>query len=212
MKKINVSIIHYGLGNLRSVVKAFDKINIPSKIIKTPEEIEYANYLILPGVGAFEDGINGLKERNLVNPIKKYVKVGKPLFGICLGMQLLMTESEEFGLHKGLNLIDGKVINLRSTQNRSYKVPHVGWSQLLIQKDKNWRDTILSNISEKSEVYFVHSFYVEAENKNTLAITEYGGKKICAVIQKGNITGCQFHPEMSGKIGLKIYKNFCKIQ
>ena len=209
MNDNEVSIIDYGLGNLRSVVRAFDKLKIKSKIINSPKEINEATHLVLPGVGAFEDGMKGLNERNLVNDIKTYVKEKKPLLGICLGMQLLMTKSEEFGLHKGLNLINGKVIYLKSAKERGYKVPHVGWAPLLVKK--SWNKTILSSIKEESEVYFVHSFYVKKDNKNTIAFTKYGEEEICAVIQKNNIIGCQFHPEMSDKIGLEIYKNFSKL-
>lgn len=206
-----IIIIDYGLGNLRSIVKALNYLSKEVKITNNPDEIKNASKLILPGVGAFKDGMSGLKSRGLIKPIKDYIKSGKPILGICLGMQLLMTESEEFGLHKGLNFIPGKVVKLKDIKKvdeEGYKVPHIGWSQLDIIK----KDSIFSNIPNKSEFYFVHSFYVKPNNKEyTTSVTMYGKQEICASIQKDNVFGCQFHPEMSGSLGLEIYKNFCKL-
>ena len=215
MDKEKIGIVDYGLGNLRSVVRAFDYLGKEAKIISTKEDILETDRLILPGIGAFSDGINGLKERNLIQPIYNYVKSKRPLLGVCLGMQLLMSESEEFGLHKGLDLIKGRVISLKSVNEineEGYKVPHIDWSEL-VQDNKRGDNTILSKIPNKAEVYFVHSFHVVPENKAyILAKTVYGKQDICGVIKKDNIMGCQFHPEMSGKVGLQIYKNFCELR
>src|SRR3989344_2804687 len=214
MSKEKIYIIDYGLGNLRSVERAFEYFGEEAKIVSTGKEILEADRLILPGIGAFGDGMKGLKERNLIQPIYDYIKSKRPLLGVCLGMQLLMSESEEFGLHKGLDLIKGKVVPLKSVEEvkeEGYKVPHMGWSELM-QDSKKWSSSILSKISNKAEVYFVHSFHVAPENKAyILAKTIYGNQEICAVIQKDNVIGCQFHPEMSGKNGLQIYKNFCEL-
>lgn len=222
--KKTISIIDSGLGNLKSVARAFESFGVPVKIIKMPDEVLEADFLVLPGVGAFKDGMEGLRSRNLVGAIIEFAESKRPLLGICLGMQLFMTESEEFGINKGLDLILGRVIPLRpvdEVQIEGYKVPNVGWNELLIPSgkfktkvisdkgDNNWKETILSNIRVGDEVYFVHSFYVKPQNPEyMLATTIYGGQEICAVIQRENIIGCQFHPEKSGDVGLKILKEF----
>ncbi len=219
-----ISIVDYGLGNLKSVARAFESLGKVVKIIKTPDEILKADFLVLPGVGAFKDGMEGLGSRNLIDAIIGFAESKRPLLGICLGMQLFMTESEEFGIHKGLDLIPGRVIPLRpvdEVQMEGYKVPNVGWNELLIPSWKSrtkiisdkgnniWKKTILSNIKEGDEVYFVHSFYVRPQNsEDILATTIYGEQEICAVIQRENIIGCQFHPEKSGEVGLEILKEF----
>lgn len=222
--KKTISIVDYGLGNLKSVARAFESLGEPVKIIQTPNEVLEADFLVIPGVGAFKDGMEGLKSRNLIDAILEFAKSKRPLLGICLGMQLFMTESEEFGIHKGLDLIPGRVISLRpvdEVQMEGYKVPNVGWNELLVPSGKSktkvisdegnniWKKTILSNIKEGDEVYFVHSFYVKPQNPEyMLATTIYGGQEICAVIQIKNIIGCQFHPEKSGTVGLEILKAF----
>lgn len=213
--KKTVSIIDYGLGNLKSVISGFRKVGNPVKIISTPEEVLNAESIVLPGVGAFEDGMKGLKERNLIDALKKYVGSGRPLLGICLGTQLLLSESEEFGLHKGLDIIKGKVVPFKDpseVNEKNYRVPHTGWNSLLIPNGKKWDNTILSGIEENSEAYFVHSFIVVPEDrKYVLAATKYGGQEFCSVLSKGNIYGCQFHPEKSGGIGLKMLDFFGRI-
>lgn len=219
-----ISIVDYGLGNLKSVARAFESFGGRAKIISTPDEVLEADFLVLPGVGAFKDGMEGLESRNLINAIIKFAQLKRPLLGICLGMQLFMTESEEFGINKGLNLIPGRVVPLKpvdEVQMEGYKVPNVGWNELLIpsiksktkiisdEEDIIWKKTILSNIKEGDEVYFVHSFYIKPQNPEyILATTIYGGQEICAVIQRENVIGCQFHPEKSGEVGLQILKEF----
>lgn len=218
MGQLKIVIVDYGLGNIMSVSQAFEAIGNPAIITDKAEEIMRADCLIIPGVGAFGDGMKGLKDRHLINSIVQFAKENKPILGICLGMQLLMSESEEFGLHKGLNLISGKVVPLKSPKEvamKRYKVPNFGWCDIKPPKEKSvkeWEKTLLESTQEGAEVYFVHSFYVKPENRgHLLAITDYGNQEVCAVIKKGNIMGCQFHPEKSGKVGLNILSSFCKL-
>jgi imidazole glycerol-phosphate synthase subunit HisH len=173
--------------------------------------------LILPGVGAFADGMKGLKDRNLIEAIQEYSKNGRPFLGICLGMQMMMDDGEEFGNHQGLRLIPGKVIAIENTtvDGLQHKVPHIGWNELMRSKWQDslyWQDSILSGIKENESVYFVHSYTAYPEDeKHRFADVYYGGRRISAVIRKDNLYGCQFHPEKSGNTGLKIIKNFLEI-
>lgn len=208
-KKV-ISIVDYGLGNLQSVVKGFEKVGNSVKIVNTPEEIFNAENLVLPGVGAFEDGMKGLRERNLIESIEKHVELKKPFLGICLGAQLLFSESEEFGIHNGLNLIKGKVVKFKKPDSleKKYLIPHIGWNSISFPKDKK-SENILKDISPNSEMYFVHSFILVPENKeDILATTIYGEQEFCSLVKKNNIYGCQFHPEKSGEAGLKILEAF----
>ena len=217
----DVSIINYGINNLKSVSMAFFKIGKTYKIIEEPKDILSAKSLILPGIGAFRDGMEGLRRRKLIEPIKQKVNDGTPILGICLGMQMLFTESEEFGLYEGLNLIAGRVIPFKHPNEvniKGYKVPQMGWNELnkprdeLKNTDSVWNCTLLSEIKEKSDVFFVHSFYPVPEAKaNILASTIYGNQEFCSVVKKDNVNGTQFHPEKSGNVGLQILKNFCEI-
>ncbi|MDO8740194.1 MAG: imidazole glycerol phosphate synthase subunit HisH [Candidatus Woesearchaeota archaeon] len=210
--KKTISVIDYGLGNLKSVISGFQRIGHKVAVASTPEEILNAESIVLPGVGAFEDGMKGLRERNLIDALHKYVNSGKPLLGICLGTQLLMSESEEFGLNKGLDIIKGRVVQFKDpsqVNEKNYRVPHIGWNSLILPKKKKWSSTILSKTQENSEVYFVHSFIVVPNDKeHVLATTEYGGQEFCSLLKKGNIYGCQFHPEKSGEIGSKMLEVF----
>jgi len=206
-----ISIIDYELGNLFSVTKGFEKLGCSVKIINKPPEIINADFLVLPGVGAFSEGMNNLKEKNLIEPIKKYVNSGKPFLGICLGAQLLLSESEEFGKHLGLDIIQGKVVQFRipKKEEKNYRIPHIGWNSIL----KNKKNVLLENIQDNSEFYFVHSFYLVPEDKkNILAKTDYYGEEFCSILNKGNVYGVQFHPEKSGEIGLKILNNFLRLR
>ena len=219
--KINVGIIDYGLGNLFSVQRAVVKAGGNGIITYDPEILKSCDKLILPGVGSFPDGIKGLKERELIRPIYKSCEKGVSILGICLGMQLLMSSSEEFGLHKGLDIIKGQVIKFSKSDfsKRSFKIPHIGWNQLLFpnnlptnrnKKSNNvFKKSILRSVNEKSFVYFVHSYFVLPENQEyLLAETIYGEDKYCSAVFDGNIIGCQFHPERSGAVGIEMYKNF----
>ena len=212
-----IGIINCGINNVKSILKAFEIIGKKAKIIDTPKEVLFSRYLVLPGVGAFECGMNKLQKMNLVRPIRDMVKKGTPLLGICLGMQLLFSESEEFGLHKGLGIIEGRVVpfkDQREVNLEEYKVPHIGWNEIkypsFMKNIVSWENTVLRDTEECSDVYFVHSFYcIPSGLSDIVATAEYGGQEFCAVIKCGNVTAMQFHPEKSGSMGLKMLEVFC---
>lgn len=207
-----VVIVDYGLGNLFSLQRALNHLGHNPVTSHDPSFIKRADHLILPGVGAFGDGMSNLRNRELIEPIVEYAQSGKPLLGICLGMQLLMTESEEFGSHEGLNLIGGKVKRFPNPKPNGlqYKIPNVGWRALRIhKKEQAGRQTILDGITDDTCMYFVHSYFVIPDNDEyVLAETDCGGVSYCSVVCKQNICGCQFHPEKSGEKGLEILRNF----
>ena len=211
MQKPKVTIIDYGVGNLLSVKRALEECGAETFVSNDFDFIARSDKVILPGVGAFAKGMSALKSLNLVEVIKKITADGVPLMGICLGMQLLLEESEEHGLTKGLGIIPGRVVPVPTLSIDSIymKVPHIGWNSLIVAEDATWDRTILENLTLKNTVYFVHSFMsVPEDQKMRLADCLYGGNRIPAVIKKQNIFGCQFHPEKSGVDGLKILKNF----
>jgi len=212
---VAVSVVDYGLCNLRSVKRALESLGHPVEIISSPEEILRSQALVLPGVGAFANGMLGLQERNLISAIKCYAQSGRPLLGICLGMQLLMTESDEFGNHAGLDLISGKVKKFKDPKRIveiDYHIPHVGWNELHQGKSLGWEETILQDTKEGTNVYFVHSFKVLPEDSaHALAITRYGEQNVCSVLRKDNIYGTQFHPERCGRAGLLMLRNFVQL-
>ena len=208
MQKDNqILIIDYGLGNLNSVARGVAATGGKPLISQNPKDLLDAKKVILPGVGAFAAGMEGLKKRKLVKPILEYVKSGRELLGLCLGMQLLLNSSEEFGNHQGLGLISGTVKRIKPANKNIFKIPHIGWNSLIKPKGKSWVGTILGDVADGDMVYFVHS-YAPPVNKNSLAQTEYGGIVFCSVVAKDNVTGTQFHPEKSGAIGQKILKRF----
>lgn len=211
----SVTILDYGIGNILSVARGFEAIGADVNITSNIEGIKNAERLILPGVGAFASGIEQLRVNNFDSAIINLVNTGKPLLGICLGMQFLMDSSEEFGETDGLGLIEGKVIPIpsKSIDGDSLIVPHIGWSALEISGDNNtWDKSILTNTPVKSHVYFVHSFYSKPNNKeHLLAHCSYGGNNLSAVICRDNVMGCQFHPEKSGAIGLDILRAFLNL-
>jgi glutamine amidotransferase len=212
MKKI--IIVDYKLGNLFSVNRALIEIGLNPIISSSPEDIENADALILPGVGAFNNAMINLNELKLTEPIKQFVNSGKPFFGICLGLQLLFTESEEFQNTQGLNIISGKVLKFsnQNTNKERLKVPQIGWNQIIRSSERNWENTPLSGISENENMYFVHSYYVSPVESNvSLSFSEYGGYTYTSSVLKENIFACQFHPEKSSKEGLKIYNNWARL-
>ncbi len=215
----DVAIIDYGLGNLFSVSNACQKVGLITVITSDKQIIRSAKIVILPGVGAFGDAMSVLIASGLDLLLKEIVAEGKLLFCICLGMQLLMTESQEFGHHKGLNIIEGEVVPLMPEDGNGarIKVPHVGWSGIYdrsFQKNGtpvNWKGTLLDNIKNHEFMYFVHSYCVcPHDQKVILAETSYGGQDFCSVLNYKNIFACQHHPEKSAVSGLKIYENLAQ--
>lgn len=200
-----IKIIDYGMGNLRSVQKSLEGVGYKAEITSDPDKVKKASGVILPGVGAFADAIDNLKSGGMADAVKHIVKEGKPLLGICLGMQLLMTVSEENGLYDGLGVIEGQVLKIPSQQTRStLKVPHMGWNAVTI----NTEHRLISGIEDNSYFYFVHSYYVKPDNEKYIVTNTNYGIDYCSVIAKDNVMGIQFHPEKSSSLGQKILKNF----
>lgn len=198
-----ITIIDYGMGNLKSVYNALKKVNFDCQISSEVTDIEIADKLILPGVGAFKDAMDNLQNLDLILPIRKKVNDGCPLLGICLGMQMLFDEGYECELRKGLGFIEGKIKLMNSKEN--LKIPHIGWNRL----EFNRENKILNNINKESFVYYVHSFMAtEMIDENLIAYSKYGDINIPGIVNKGNVYGMQFNPEKSGEVGLKILKNF----
>jgi glutamine amidotransferase len=208
----NIVIVDYGLGNLFSIEQACKHLGYSTTLSKDPDIILGASNLILPGVGSFEIAMKQLNTFNLIETLTTFVKTGKPIMGVCLGMQLLFDESNEFGNHNGLGFIKGKVIKFPNIVNNiKIRIPHIGWNKIY-ESELEWANTPLVNIKNESLMYFVHSYYVQPEsNENILTRTNYAGFEFCSSINKDNIFGFQFHPEKSGKEGLMIYDNFLKI-
>ena len=206
MKK--VAIIDFKVGNIFSVVQACKKVGLLVEVTSDYNTILSSDGVILPGVGAFGDAMLNLEEQNLIKTIKDFVQTGKPFMGVCLGLQLLFTNSEEFGNHKGLDIIKGTV---KKFDNTKTKVPQIGWNK--IYKDFNtWENSPLEDTINNEYMYFVHSYYVIPSNKNVvLTNTNYSGIEYCSSIKKDNILATQFHPEKSGEKGLEIYKNWSKL-
>lgn len=203
----NVVIIDYGMGNLFSVSQAFQHCGANVTLTSDASVFERADLLVLPGVGAFREGMQEIKNRGFVEPIQNYAKSGRAFLGVCLGMQMLLDESEEFGTTAGLGMIPGKVVAIpkQTAQGEVQRVPHIGWNRVeSCQPDP----AILAGLPAGSAFYFVHSYAGKTqEPEDTLAFCTYGGHKVTAMIQRENILGCQFHPEKSGKAGLQIIRN-----
>ena len=198
-----IAIIDYGMGNLRSVAKAFEKLGCETVTTRDSKAILNASHVVLPGVGAFPDCMRNLDQLGLIAPIRRVLESGRPFLGICLGLQLLFTESEEFGIHPGLGWFKGRVVRF---PDGGMKVPHMGWNALGIKK----RPAPLKDIAENGLVYFVHSFYAVPEDPGVVATeTEYG-IRFASSITKDNVFACQFHPEKSQLIGLALLRNFAE--
>jgi glutamine amidotransferase len=212
MSKREVVIIDYGVGNLLSVQRGLEYCGVDVVVSADAQVILNAKRVVLPGVGAFANAMAALHERGLVKVIRNVAARGTQLLGICLGMQLLLDESEEFGVTAGLGIIPGRVVPIpaTNTEGASQKIPHIGWSELRPSENPNWEGSLLQGIRPNEAVYFVHSFQVNPnEPADRVADCIYGGHRIPAVIRHGQVTGCQFHPEKSGKTGLAILSNFC---
>ena len=200
-----IAIIDYGVGNLFSLVSSLKAVGAEATITGDIDTIKKADKLILPGVGAFGDAAQKLKGTGLFDVVINEAKNGKPLLGICLGMQLLFEKSYEYGCHEGLGLIKGTVVPMEGKLPESLKIPHIGWNALHFKKES----PVFKYINDGDCVYFVHSFYAEGCGDALIATTEYG-KDITAAVQRDNVYGCQFHPEKSGNVGLSILKAFCE--
>jgi imidazole glycerol-phosphate synthase subunit HisH len=211
-----ISIIDYGMGNLRSVQKAFEKTGCEARIIRTPREVLDARALVLPGVGAFRDCLKNLDDLHLITPVVNSIRAGKPFLGLCLGLQILFSESEEFGITPGLDIIKGSVVRfperlveLRESSSECpvrLKIPHMGWNTVSIKR----RPPCLGDISDESYFYFVHSYYVVPEDHDVVATTTPYGVEFTSGIWKDNIVAFQFHPEKSQGLGLQIIRRFAE--
>jgi glutamine amidotransferase len=210
MKAKKICIIDYKLGNLFSVNQALNNIGLNVSISSNKDELLEADAIVLPGVGAFGDAMHNLEALDLIDPILNAVNNGKPFMGICLGLQLLFTESDEFGVSKGLNLVSGKVKRFKDFQinGEKRKVPQIAWNQINRPSGVQWNNTPLSDVKEGEFMYFVHSFYVEPDEPVVLTTTNYDGQSYVSSIIKDNIFACQFHPEKSGVEGLKVYRKW----
>ena len=203
-----IAIVDCGMGNLHSVQKAFERVGHPVVITQVPEQIEQARAIVLPGQGAFRDCMAHLGNHALIEPVFEFIRSGRPYLGICLGLQLLMTESEEFGCHKGMNIIQGRVrrfaAGLTDARGAALKVPHMGWNQVSWTK----RAPICDGIPEGAHFYFAHSYYVEPLGDAVVAATTDYGSLFVSGLWHGNMFGVQFHPEKSQAHGLRLLKNF----
>ncbi len=200
-----IAVIDYGVGNLFSLCRSLEAIGQEPVVTGDPLLLQQADKLFLPGVGAFADAAEKLRQSGLDEVIRAEVAKGKPLMGICLGMQLLFDESHEFGIHKGLGLIPGRVVPMEGVIPSDLKIPHIGWNPLL----KKGTHPLFQTVNEGDCVYFVHSFFATDCDTSVIAATEYGAT-LTAAVARGNVMGCQFHPEKSGTVGLSILKTFCE--
>lgn len=206
-----IAIIDYGMGNLRSVQKGFERVGCQALVTSDPQRILEADHVVLPGVGAFRDCIRNLEQGGFVEPILKVIADGRPFLGICLGLQLLFSESEEFGLHKGLGVIPGRVVRFpegMAEAGQKLPVPHMGWNQISFQKPS----PLFAGVADNSNVYFVHSYFVKPDDPSVVAATSSYGLEFCAAIQRDNLVATQFHPEKSQAIGLQMLKNFAEMK
>ncbi len=197
-----IAIIDYGAGNLRSVINAITQLGYQAEITSRPEDILRAKAVFLPGVGAAGDTIATLKRLGLTETIEQLVSENRPLFGICIGLQILFTGTEEGGWHECLNIIPGRVKRF----SEGLKVPHMGWNQV----KQRFTHPLFEGIPDNTNFYFVHSYYVDPEDKSVIAAETNYGIDFCSAIAKGNLVATQFHPEKSGELGLKIYENFIR--
>lgn len=204
-----IAIIDYGVGNLYSLKSSFDFLGIPTLVTRNEQEILNCEKIILPGVGAFCDAAESLKKCGMDRVVKEEAARGKPIMGICLGMQMLFDKSFEYGEYEGLGLISGNVRPIADVIPENFKIPHIGWNALHFPKTRE-KSPIFKYVTEGDCVYFVHSFYAADCEKDVIATSEYGAE-LTAAVGKGNIYGCQFHPEKSGEVGLNILKAFSEL-
>ena len=202
--KPKIAIIDYGMGNLRNVQKGFQKVGLEAKVTRSKREIGRASAVVLPGVGAFKDCMENLERYGLIEPLSRSIEKGKPYLGICLGLQILFSESEEFGTHRGLDVIQGKVVRFKS--DAEHKVPHMGWNTVEIVREP----PMLRGIETGDFFYFVHSYYVVPEKRETIATVTTYGIPFASSVWKDNIFATQFHPEKSQQKGLRVLENFAR--
>ena len=212
--KINIAVVDYGSANLFNIQRALTAIGANANISSSPEDVLKADKIVLPGVGAFQTGMSHLKKSGMVDALNEFKASGKQILGICLGMQLLVTQSEENGLHQGLDFIPGKVTRFTpcSSTESMFKIPQICWNAIEHPPEKSkksWGNTILSELKSKAYMYFLHSYFVQAtQEEHCLAVTHYGNETFHSAIQNENVVGCQFHPERSGEQGLSVLKSF----
>jgi glutamine amidotransferase len=203
-----IGIVDYGMGNLRSVLKAFEQVGASARIVERASEIQACDRLVLPGVGAFKDAIANLRERGLDEPILRHIENGRPFLGICLGLQLLFDYSEEDGRHEGLGVLRGRCVRFDVDETMKLKVPHMGWNQL----DFAYPSPLVEGLTSGCSVYFVHSYHVEPEDDEIVATTTDYGRPFVSSVGRDNIAAVQFHPEKSQGVGLRILENFAATQ
>lgn len=219
---VRVAIVDYGLGNLFSIRHACERAGLQTIISSSPREISATDAVILPGVGAFGDAMQSLAKLDLVSCLQDIASSPKPLVGICLGMQLMLTEGHEFGTHRGLGIIEGEVVRLEEPVDgkRSFKIPQIGWNQIHLTgynytvggPETNWKSPMLAGVPDMEYMYFSHSFYAKPTNSNVVvSTTRYGTTEFCSSIRLGSIFAYQFHPERSGSSGLRIYENLAEM-
>lgn len=200
-----IRIVDYGMGNLRSVQKAFEKLGVAAEIVRNPEQIAGAEKLVLPGVGAFRDAMHELRQLHLIDPIREHIQQDKPFLGICLGLQMLFDVSHEDGEWQGLGVLPGDVVRFPALPD--LKVPHMGWNTLI----QTGNSPLLAGIPTDASVYFVHSYYVRPRDESVIAArTEYG-IPFTSMVERGSLFATQFHPEKSQKVGLKLLENFASL-
>ncbi|MFH1583257.1 MAG: imidazole glycerol phosphate synthase subunit HisH [Candidatus Falkowbacteria bacterium] len=210
MRTPKITIVDYGVGNLYSLKRALGFFGVKADISEDEAFIKKSDAVILPGVGSFEAGMKGLKLRGLIDVIRKFAELNKPMLGICLGAQLMLGTGHEFGIFDGLNIIKGKVVHFPKLESNE-KVPHIGWNNVYKSSQK-WERSIFNSMAENFDAYFVHSYILVPDNKeNVFSLTKYGEYEFCSSIRKGNIYGCQFHPEKSGSVGLELIRNFIEL-
>jgi glutamine amidotransferase len=215
IENLHVSVIDYGVGNLLSVQRSLEYIGAKVSFVSDGSALRRADRVVLPGVGAFPKAMQELKKRDLIGPIQELAANDVPMLAICLGMQLLLDESDEFGTTAGLGIIPGRVeaIPIINTQGTSHKIPSIGWNEIQQSHSSNdWDDTILRNLAPGTPMYFIHSFMAKpAKSEHCISESLYGGHSISAVIGNKSTYGCQFHPEKSGSAGLTVLKNFLSL-
>ncbi|MBI2636159.1 imidazole glycerol phosphate synthase subunit HisH [Candidatus Peregrinibacteria bacterium] len=208
---MKIVVVDYGVGNIHSAIKGLKRFTDNVVLSEDPAEIRAASALVLPGQGAFKTGMEGLRVRGLLEEVKQAAAAGKPILGICLGAQLLLAKGFEFGEHEGLGLLPGKVAHFPALQDGA-KIPHMGWNAIEEPTPGKWKGTALEGLRSGAEMYFVHSYILQpTDPAHVLATTLYGGLRFPSVIGKGNMIGCQFHPEKSGEGGLRIIRNFVEL-